>query len=249
MMKYATALLIGLLTTAALGQEVEIVSFHGNGTLTWANATTGVVCHVEWASSLSGSWFRTWTDLANLRITNHTTTVAVPMFYRVVCVTGGVNIVTAEVANASFESPDISGYSNTKPTAWTGTGWDCGLNDQDCGQFTAPDGTQVAFANTGLVLYQTLTNLLTAGGQYSLTIAVGTRANLGGGYDIRLKAGGVLLASTNATLAAAAPFSDVTLDFVVPEGHPQLGQPVTIELAGTTQPQYDNVRLVIRMPQ
>lgn len=59
-----------------------------------------------------------------------------------------------------------------------GDSWDCGLNDQDCGQFTAPDGTQVAFANTGLVLYQTLTNLLTAGGQYSLTVAVGTRANL-----------------------------------------------------------------------
>lgn len=249
MMKYTSAILMGLFAITALGQEVKIISFHSNGALTWTNATTDVVCHVEWASSLSGSWSRTWTNLTNLQITNHTTTVAVPMFYRVVCVKGGLNIVTAEVANASFEIPDISGFSNTKPTAWAGTGSDCGLNDQDCGRFTAPDGTQVAYVNTGLALYQTLTNILTAGAQYSLTIAIGARADLGAGYDIRLKAGGALLASTNATLAAATPFSDVTLDFVVPEGHPQLGQPVTIELAGTTQPQYDNVRLLIRTPQ
>ncbi len=248
-MKYASAILIGLFATAAFGQEVEIISFHGNGALTWTNATTGVVCHVEWASSLSGSWSKTWTNLTNLRITNHTTTIAVPTFYRVVRVTEGVNITTAEVANASFEIPDISGFSNTKPTGWTDTGYDCGLNDQDCGRFTAPDGTQVAFVNTGLALYQTVTNVLTAGAQYSLTVAVGTRTDGGCGYDIRLKAGGVLLASTNATLAAATPFSDVTVDFMAPDGHPQLGQPVTIELAGTTQPQYDNVRLLIRMTQ
>ncbi len=242
MNRYASTVLISVLAAAVCGQEVEIVSFHKDGKLTWTNANTGVVCHVEWASSLEGTWSRTWTNLVGIVITNSTTTVEVPMFYRVVCTTG-----VPTVENASFELPNVpESFSCTDPTGWTPTGGDCiqGINDEMSGLFATPYGEQVAYVNTGTTLSQTLTDLLMAGRQYTLTVAVGTRSDIGGGYDIRLKAGGEILSSTNGTLAAGTPFHDVTVVYEAPSGHPQLGQPLTIELTGTTQPQYDNVRLV-----
>ena len=58
-----------------------ITSFTGNGVLTWNAPETGVYS-VEWASSLTGAWHRTW-DIANLTVAAGLHTNHVPMFYRV----------------------------------------------------------------------------------------------------------------------------------------------------------------------
>ena len=240
------ALFGALVVATASAQEVEIVSFHANGELTWTNANTGVVCHVEWSPSLAnGQWSRTWTNLADITITNFTTTVQVPMFYRVVCVTGMPTVVTIAVQNASFELPDVSGFSCADPTGWDATGGAClqGINDEDTGMFAAPDGEQVAYVNTGTSLSHTLTNTLSVGTQYDLTVAIGTRSDVGGSYDVRLMAGGDILSSTNGALTAGTAFQDVTVSYTAPASHAQLGEPLVIYLTGSTQPQYDHIRL------
>jgi hypothetical protein len=170
------------------------------------------------------------------------------MFYRVACITGLPTVITADVANASFELPDVGGYSCTDPTGWVPTGSHClqGINDEHTGTFNTPYGEQVAYVNTGTTLSHALTNLLAASKLYNLTVSVGTRSDVSGGYVIRLKAGGEILSSTNGTLAAGTPFGDISMVFDTPDGHAQLGQPLVIELTGTTQPQYDNVRLTVQ---
>lgn len=250
-MKRTKVLVCCILLTASAGsaQDVEIMSFHGNGELTWTNATTGVVCHVEWASSPEGPWLRTWNHLTAITITGATTTVDVPTFYRVSCVTGSATVVNIDVGNASFELPNVSGYTCTMPTGWfegEPGGCDIGINDQNTGSFTAPHGEQVAYVNTGRTMSHTVTDVLTAENRYTLTVAIGTRSDHGGGYDVRLKAGGVTLGSAHGSLSAGMPFEDVSLVYDAPGDHAQLGQPLSIELAGSTQPQYDNVRLTVQ---
>jgi hypothetical protein len=64
-------------------QRPVITSFHGNGALTWTNEPGGGLFSVEWASSLTGTWFDTWSDLRYVPVTGTTATVQVPIFYRV----------------------------------------------------------------------------------------------------------------------------------------------------------------------
>lgn len=71
--------------TAGLASGVAITSFSGNGILTWTNAQTPSVCHVEWAPSLTSRWSCSWDSLSGILVTNPSCSVAVPMFYRVVC--------------------------------------------------------------------------------------------------------------------------------------------------------------------
>jgi len=65
--------------------EVELTSLHSNGMLSWTSSVTPVVCHVEWAPSLTSQWSRSWASLTNILMTNVSHSVAVPMFYRVIC--------------------------------------------------------------------------------------------------------------------------------------------------------------------
>lgn len=73
-----------LFSATGFASDVAITSFGGNGVLTWTNTQLPAVCHVEWASSLTSGWSRSWTELTGLVVTNASQTVAVPMFYRVV---------------------------------------------------------------------------------------------------------------------------------------------------------------------
>jgi len=74
-----------LLSSAVWASDVAITAFGGNGTLTWTNAQLPAVCHVEWASSPTSGWRRSWENLTGILMTNASLSVAVPMFYRVVC--------------------------------------------------------------------------------------------------------------------------------------------------------------------
>ncbi len=65
--------------------EVLVTSFNQGGLLVWTNTKAGVTCHVEWASSRTGTWHRSWGSLRDIAITNETAEALVPIFYRVVC--------------------------------------------------------------------------------------------------------------------------------------------------------------------
>jgi len=83
----ASAIILGALLTCR-AQEVHIDSLASNGRMTWS-APTGSVCRVEWAASLGSNavWRQDWLSLQGIATKSSNTTVEVPMFYRVSCVT------------------------------------------------------------------------------------------------------------------------------------------------------------------
>ncbi len=81
-----TACAAGLVMAGtALAQSPDITSFQGNGQLTWTNSDTNLFYQVQWAASLTASnaWRSDYSSLRGIRSTNGSTTVSVPMFYRV----------------------------------------------------------------------------------------------------------------------------------------------------------------------
>ena len=85
-MKTVVVLSACLLVRVAAAQTPDVVSFDGNGTLTWTNADTGLYYRVEWAPCLtdSNAWRSDYRSLTDIRSTGDTVSVKVPMFYRVV---------------------------------------------------------------------------------------------------------------------------------------------------------------------
>ncbi|MGD0650165.1 MAG: hypothetical protein ABSA97_03330 [Verrucomicrobiia bacterium] len=81
-----------VLAGSVLAQSIQITAFDQNGSLTWTNGSTNAVCTVQWASALTTNtqWSQTWANLLDIMATNATTTVNVPMFYRVRCWTNGL---------------------------------------------------------------------------------------------------------------------------------------------------------------
>lgn len=76
-----------LAAVGAFAQQVEIVSFHRNGMLTWTGTTDCISYEVQWASSLDGPWTNSWESLTHIPATTGTIAALVPMFYRVVAST------------------------------------------------------------------------------------------------------------------------------------------------------------------
>jgi len=84
-----TRIVLGLSALGAVAvtaAELTLTSLDQHGQLTWTNAVSNATYRVEWASAANGPWqsFDALTNLARLRASNTTVTVAVPMFYRVV---------------------------------------------------------------------------------------------------------------------------------------------------------------------
>ena len=69
------------------GQDIGITSLASNGRLTWTNSFTNGLFSIEWTSSLGTNWHDNWNPLQGFWISNPASTVEVPMFYRVKCVT------------------------------------------------------------------------------------------------------------------------------------------------------------------
>jgi len=154
---------------------------------------------------------------------------------------------TVTVLNPSFENPDVGTIGVADDWVQTGGGV---LNEaftggHTPGHFTAPDGVQVAWGNSGATASQILTETLTAGTTYQLTVAVGARDDTSGGsYDIQLLANGDVLGNVTGSLSIGDLFSDVTFSYMATGADTQLGQSLQIVLRTTgTQMLYDNVRL------
>ncbi len=66
-------------------QSPDIVSYQGNGALTWTNSNTNLFYQIQWAASLTGTgvWQSSFAQLTDIVSTNPTPTIPVPMFYRV----------------------------------------------------------------------------------------------------------------------------------------------------------------------
>ncbi len=80
----AFLLLVSSITLLAPAEDPPvIVSFSGNGRLTWTNAPGVHGFAVQWASRPSGPWLSSWHGLDNIVTTSTSNTVYVPMFYRV----------------------------------------------------------------------------------------------------------------------------------------------------------------------
>lgn len=116
-MKPKTIVMAGLIfvfTTAVQAQQVVITSLEENGQLT-VSAPSNSDFTVEWASSLTPSpeWRNSWIGLSNIQTTNDTTTVEVPMFYRVTCWTNGL------LARGPIGRTYTYGITNALGQEWT----------------------------------------------------------------------------------------------------------------------------------
>ena len=74
------------IAVAAMGQTDLVISAFSGGMLTWTNVNSNLYYSVEWRPSLTGmhDWTSSFRGCQDLRSTNGTLTVPVPMFYRVV---------------------------------------------------------------------------------------------------------------------------------------------------------------------
>jgi hypothetical protein len=89
-MKSLSTILTSLLLAGCVythGASIDVISLSGNGRLSWTNSYPDGLYNVEWAPSVTGPWKGDWTALQGLVATSQTSTVAVPMFYRVKCAT------------------------------------------------------------------------------------------------------------------------------------------------------------------
>jgi hypothetical protein len=67
--------------------DIEILSLTTNGRLTFTNSFTNGLFTVQWAPALQSNWNESWDQLKYFMPTSSVTTVSVPMFYRVTCLT------------------------------------------------------------------------------------------------------------------------------------------------------------------
>ena len=119
------------------------------------------------------------------------------------------------------------------------------------GEYYSPPSERVAYSNGGSIS-QTLTDLLSVGHLYTLTVDVGNRyQNYTAGrpfpeYSIELLAGGVVLSPDTLTLPIPdyGYFETATLTYFASSDDSLLGQPLGIRLISNgIQVNWDNVRL------
>jgi hypothetical protein len=159
------------------------------------------------------------------------------------------------VSNHSFEA-DV--YGSPGGSSANNADWDDIVSSTGgTGRTTAaqypggiPDGVNYAYQNGTGTLRQILSDTLQSDTTYTLTVAVGDRADLNiPGYGIELWAGGTMVASDYHTdpgnsLPANGTWKDVTATYVASANDPLAGQALEIRLRGyAVQTNYDNVRL------
>lgn len=163
------------------------------------------------------------------------------------------------IANHSFEAPAQAdgNYTINNVPGWIGTGTFHVANPQDDwfggtseGSSANPiDGSNIAGINVGGRIYQDLTAVLRPGVTYSLSMLVGQRIGVPfGNPQIRLIAGGQVLAETAPVATASGSFSEVGLTYDSPAEGETLGQPLRIEVTSAgrdAQVWIDNVVLTV----
>jgi len=154
------------------------------------------------------------------------------------------------ITNPGFDDDVLlDGNETFSPNGWFRDGSATAFNPT-AAQAVPVSGDNLARANPGGLLSQVLTGTtLTIGTTYDLTVAVGSRIDVGNGagYNIQLVANGDVLVETGViALGQNVPLADITpLSYTGMAGDAQLGQDLQIVLLGLTTGQalFDNVRL------
>ena len=161
------------------------------------------------------------------------------------------------VGDHSFESVSLgdSGHIlNPSASAWTFSSGADGIHNYPTGMLTqeATDGSNAGYINTdNATISQVLSDSFSRNEQYTLQVDIGNRQdNAGfGDYEVRLKAGGIVLATDGSVNPAEGEFATLTLMLdgaSIPANSAAVGQPLEIELVKTSGEQiaFDNVRLM-----
>lgn len=140
----ACSLILGLVRA----QSPEILSFQGNGALTWTNSDTNLFYRIEWAASLSDTngWRSSFETLSDIRSTDNTVTVTVPMFFRIVATSNA----TARVSSSTQTVAAPAGITaSNQAAAGTAAWWFTGTG----GATGSLPAAMTEDLQTGLVLY------------------------------------------------------------------------------------------------
>ena len=123
MKKIIVGVLLSLALMGAVRADLAITSFQGNGQVTWINnLNTNAYFRVEWASSPTGTWQRSFQSLSLIEAKSNTSFEAsVPMFYRVVMTTNPPPSGMCFVERGWFQI----GYPDYNPT---GTNWNINIS-------------------------------------------------------------------------------------------------------------------------
>jgi hypothetical protein len=165
------------------------------------------------------------------------------------------------VANNSFETPVTDRNGTGSITGWTRsnlTGGASGIWRPNVGAAGAdfnliPDGSQVAFVQTGDI-FQPLPNVLAANTRYDLLVDVGQdllEPLLPGQFAVELRASGSVLATASAPTPAPARWNTVAVSYTALPGDPLLGQSLEIRLRDLnpsvteSDVNFDNVRVTM----
>ena len=91
--------------------QSRITQFDSDGMLSWTGDTDCLNYAVEWASSLTGGWSRSWAGLQILEPATNTHAVEIPRFYRVVAATSAVpwSVLYSSGGETNSEIEDIVG--------------------------------------------------------------------------------------------------------------------------------------------
>jgi len=163
---------------AALGGDLQIRSFSGNGQLTWTNTFTNALYSVEWAPTVTGAWTDTWASLKGFAVGGPVSTAQVPMFYR-------VKYVTNLLLPLPIGSWTLMSVSNAVGDVWT--------------QKTTVLGT-VYVPSRGKDF--TIVEMLIPADPSNAPL-IGMRSTDSGVYDIELNCGSEELAFTNAPIGTS----------------------------------------------
>ncbi|KEQ17775.1 tandem-95 repeat protein [Endozoicomonas numazuensis] len=160
------------------------------------------------------------------------------------------------IGDSSFESQNLSdGAWNDNPesSSWTFSHqWNGIKNENSTGMDEqATEGDNIAYINNdNTTISQTLTENFDPNSSYQLQIDIGNRKSESGlaNYEVRIKAGGITLASDGSVSPAEGQFETLTLNLEgssIASDSAAIGQPLTIELIKISGPQifFDNVRL------
>ena len=99
-----------LLAATAQAQSPNIVSYHGNGELTWTNNDTNLFYQIQWSSSLtqSNAWRSNYLPLTDIQSSDSILTSSVPMFYRV-CGTSNRVVYPSPIAKTGQKGSNQTG--------------------------------------------------------------------------------------------------------------------------------------------
>ena len=160
---------------------------------------------------------------------------------------GAATATPITVINPSFEiDAATDGNVNSTVTGWIEAPGDTGTFDPLVPSHFSniPDGEQVAYINLNGALTQTVSPLTTLGVTYTLTTAIGNRADAccAPTGNIQLLINGIAVATGAGPLPGEGLWSDYTASYLAPVS----GQSIGIRLfnvSNTLQANFDDVRL------